>query len=196
MSSTQFHLINPTKQESRSSSNQKHGNVSNDAKRKLTSSKPPLWKVWLVAARPHTLTASVSPVLVGYYATQLAAGDSTNDGIDERVQLRWLALQWLMFCMLMQLGTNLHNDYSDFVQGADTEKRVGQARATQRGWLTPFQTAFAATSILFLGFMIGSSFIYQIAIKNDYEQEDNNPYISWKIYFMLFILFSCFMNRF
>jgi 1,4-dihydroxy-2-naphthoate octaprenyltransferase len=44
-------------------------------------------------------------------------------------------------------------------QGADTDKRVGQARATQKGWLTPFQTAAAATFVLGLALMLGIFFI-------------------------------------
>jgi 1,4-dihydroxy-2-naphthoate octaprenyltransferase len=60
----------------------------------------------------------------------------------------WLTLKALLFCIFVQLGTNLHNDYSDFVKGADTKDRVGQARATQQGWLSPAQTAAAACGCL------------------------------------------------
>ena len=64
--------------------------------------------------------------------------------------------------MLVQLGTNLHNDYADFVKGADTDKRVGQARATQKGWLTPFQTASAASLVLTVALFLGVNFINSI----------------------------------
>jgi 1,4-dihydroxy-2-naphthoate octaprenyltransferase len=57
--------------------------------------------------------------------------------------------------MLIQLGTNLHNDYADFVMGADTHQRVGQARATQKGWLTPQQTSAASTLLLGVALAIG-----------------------------------------
>jgi 1,4-dihydroxy-2-naphthoate octaprenyltransferase len=50
--------------------------------------------------------------------------------------------------MTVQLGTNLHNDYADYCRGADTDKRVGHARATAKGWLTPTQTCVAATAVL------------------------------------------------
>ena len=47
--------------------------------------------------------------------------------------------------MTVQLGTNFHNDYADFVKGADdTQTRVGQKRATAQGWLTPAQTCRAS----------------------------------------------------
>ena len=117
------------------------------------ATRPPLWKVWFVAARPHTLTASLSPVIVGYALTFYTVRDV------EKGTLWSLTAQWASFCMLVQLGTNLHNDYADFVKGADTDKRLGQARATQKGWLTPAQTAGASTFLLFLALVLGLSFI-------------------------------------
>ena len=133
------------------------------------SPRPPSWKVWLIASRPHTLTASISPVVVGCYATTVSSSFANH-----RMDFRMLILQWASFCMLMQLGTNLHNDYADFVKGADTEKRVGQARATQRGWLTPTQTATAACTVLVTGLALGVNFVSQIS----YHYEELVPSVS------------------
>lgn len=121
-----------------------------------SSSRPPLWKVWVTASRPHTLTASVSPVLVGYNVGLVLIENVEKDSYF------WLTMKWAAFCMLIQLGTNLHNDYADFVKGADTDKRVGQARATQKGWLTPFQTASAASLVLTLALLLGIGFIKDV----------------------------------
>jgi 1,4-dihydroxy-2-naphthoate octaprenyltransferase len=74
-------------------------------------SRPALWKVWWTAARPHTLTASLSPVIVGCNATLHAIQD-----LDVGNNFWSLTYQWAWFCMLIQLGTNLHNDYADFVK--------------------------------------------------------------------------------
>ncbi len=146
------------------------------------SRRPPLWKVWWVASRPHTLTASLAPAVVSYNA-----GLSIIDSIDRQRYLHF-AIQWAIFCMLMQLGTNLHNDYADFVKGADNDKRVGQARATQKGWLTPMQTASAATFVLAVGLLIGIRFVMGI----DREQEVGLA----RTLFMAFIVISSVFNAF
>jgi hypothetical protein len=64
------------------------------------SARPPLWKVWWVACRPHTLTAALSPVLVAYNA-----GLSVIEDVDKGSYL-WLTLQWAAFCMLVQVGSS------------------------------------------------------------------------------------------
>jgi hypothetical protein len=64
------------------------------------STRPPLWKVWWVACRPHTLTAALSPVLVAYNA-----GLSVIEDVDKGSYL-CLTLQWAAFCMLVQVGSS------------------------------------------------------------------------------------------
>ena len=100
--------------------------------------RPSSLKVWLAAARPQTLTAGAVPVGVG---TALAAADGALHVAS--------ALSALGGAIAIQLGTNLFNDYEDFRRGADTEERLGPARATQRGWLTPRQVG-VATAVAFL----------------------------------------------
>jgi len=102
--------------------------------------RPSVFEIWWTAARPHTLTASLCPCLVAYAAN--------------RPHLR-LQAAWTLFCITIQIGTNLHNDYSDWVQGADTDKRVGHERATAKGWLTPRQTCQAATAVLTVTLLSG-----------------------------------------
>lgn len=58
------------------------------------------------------------------------------------------AFTFWFFALFIQVGTNLHNDYADFVKGADTHERLGQARVTQKGWLSPAEVATGATLAL------------------------------------------------
>ncbi len=97
----------------------------------------PTLKTWLMAARPKTLTAALVPVMVG---TALAYGLGVG---------RWLpALAALVGAMLIQIGTNLTNDYYDFKKGADTEERLGPKRVTQSGLISP-STVLASALVCF-----------------------------------------------
>lgn len=122
-----------------------------------------LFYVWWTAARPHTLTASLCPCLVSFSANYY--NYNLNDAVNERTQYyRYfypIAFLWTLFCISVQLGTNLHNDYSDYVQGADDKKtRVGHIRATAAGWLTPQQTCIGATICLVVTFSCGICLIF------------------------------------
>jgi 1,4-dihydroxy-2-naphthoate octaprenyltransferase len=83
-------------------------------------------RLWLVAARPRTLPAAVSPVLVG---TALACNE------DHFHWLRFVCA--LVGSIFIQVGTNLANDYSDARRGADTEDRLGPVRVTAGGLMPP-----------------------------------------------------------
>jgi 1,4-dihydroxy-2-naphthoate polyprenyltransferase len=83
-------------------------------------------QAWVLAARPKTLTAAVAPVIGG-------AGLAVEHG--EAVLLPVVAA--LIGAVLIQIATNLANDYYDFVRGGDTHERVGPLRVTQAGLLSP-----------------------------------------------------------
>lgn len=83
-------------------------------------------KNWILAARPKTLIAGISPVLIG---TALA---SMHQSISFPI-----ALLCLLFSVMVQIGTNWANDYFDFLKGADTIQRKGPPRAVQSGWIRP-----------------------------------------------------------
>jgi len=73
----------------------------------------------------------------------------------------WPALAALLGALLIQVGCNLANDTFDFARGADTPDRLGPARATQKGWLTPAQVARGAGVSLFLALLVG---VYLVAV--------------------------------
>jgi 1,4-dihydroxy-2-naphthoate octaprenyltransferase len=107
-------------------------------------------RIWLMAARIRTLPASVAPVLVG---TALAGFQHVFH------PLRFFAA--LVGAMLIQVGTNLSNDYSDARRGADAEDRLGPVRVTAGG-LVPPRRVLLATYITFgLAVLVG---IYLIVV--------------------------------
>lgn len=96
-------------------------------------------RIWLNAARPRTLPAAVAPVLVGTAAAIYAADDLP----------RWsLFVAALVASVLIQIGTNLANDYSDARRGADSADRLGPVRVTSAGLITP-RRVLTATWIAF-----------------------------------------------
>jgi 1,4-dihydroxy-2-naphthoate polyprenyltransferase len=129
--------------------------------RRGQEAKPSLWKILWTAARPHTLTASFSPVIVGRALCLNVLKDER-----ELELFSSLFVRWILFCILIQLTCNTHNDYSDWVRGADDDKRVGQARATQKGWLSPFQVRFLATILAVLALIDGSLLIVDLQTRS------------------------------
>lgn len=92
---------------------------------------------WWLAARPATLWAAVSPVLVGSACAWQAGCFELST-----------ALVALAGGTLIQIGTNFANDLGDARRGADDERRVGPARAVATGWVTPRAMA-VATALAF-----------------------------------------------
>jgi 1,4-dihydroxy-2-naphthoate octaprenyltransferase len=66
----------------------------------------------------------------------------------------------LLGALLIQIGTNLANDVSDYDSGADDAGRIGPPRVTQRGWVRPSVVAAAAGVAFFGAALVG---IYLVA---------------------------------
>lgn len=95
-------------------------------------------QIWITAARPHTLTAAIAPVLAGL-------GLAAHQG-----PIHWgTATLTLLTALLLQIGVNFVNDVQDFEKGADTVgERLGPPRVTTLGLVTP-QAMWRATWITF-----------------------------------------------
>ncbi len=106
---------------------------------------------WWQAARPKTLLVSFSPVLVG---TALAYAETGQ-------WMPWVAFVALLAALLIQIGTNLHNDVADFERGADTPDRLGPPRATAMGWLTPHSVRRAAWACFAGAFLLGILLVWR-----------------------------------
>jgi 1,4-dihydroxy-2-naphthoate octaprenyltransferase len=86
----------------------------------------PRWKIWVLASRPATMTAAVSPLLVGGALAWVG---------DQFAPVAWVAA--LLGACFIQLGTNYANDVFDYEKGADTADRKGPLRVTQAGLVSP-----------------------------------------------------------
>jgi len=114
------------------------------------ASRPTSLQIWMMAARPKTLPAGIAPVLVG---TALAGY------LHVFHPLRFVAA--LLGSILIQVGTNLSNDYSDARRGADTEDRLGPVRVTAGGLVPPKQVLIATYVTFGLAVLCGA---YLIAV--------------------------------
>lgn len=98
-------------------------------------------KIWLLATRANTLIVSICPVLLGsFLATKI------------NYPIFFLALFYALF---LHIGTNLSNDYYDYLKGADTNQRQAPFSSIQLNLtsLKEIRVAFALSFIL--AFFIG-----------------------------------------
>jgi 1,4-dihydroxy-2-naphthoate octaprenyltransferase len=100
--------------------------------------------VWVLAARPKTLSAAAAPVVVG-------AGLGVFHGTGRLLPV----LAALVGALLIQIGTNLANDYFDFMKGTDTEDRLGPVRVTQAGLIPPETVRRGMMLTLGAAFLVG-----------------------------------------
>lgn len=106
-------------------------------------------RAWVLAARPRTLTAAAAPVLVG---TGLAAHHGAMAALP--------ATAALLAALLIQVGTNLANDYYDFARGGDTADRVGPVRVTQAGLIPPESVRLAMVLVLAAALVPGAYLVW------------------------------------
>ena len=89
------------------------------------------FKTWIRAARPRTVLLSFSGVLLGAFLAIFEVPEPVEGPTP------WLCL---FFCaltaVLLQILSNLANDYGDFKKGTDSAKRIGPQREMQSGAIT------------------------------------------------------------
>ena len=81
---------------------------------------------WVYATRPHTLGASIAPMLV-------VLGALIAEGVFDF----WSYLCALLVALSAQITSNFANDYFDYKGEKDTDKRVGFRRVLVTGEVTP-----------------------------------------------------------
>jgi 1,4-dihydroxy-2-naphthoate octaprenyltransferase len=98
---------------------------------------------WVEGARPRTLPAALSPVLVG------SGAGAAADGFD-----LGRALLALVVAVALQVGVNYANDYSDGIRGTDAV-RVGPLRLVGSGTSSPGSVRNAALAAFAIGAAAG-----------------------------------------
>ena len=98
---------------------------------------------WIAGARPRTLPAAVAPVLAGT-AIALWAHEA----------VWWKAVLALAVSLLLQVGVNYANDYSDGIRGTDDD-RVGPLRLVGSGLASARAVKVAAFAALGAAALVG-----------------------------------------
>lgn len=111
----------------------------------LRPAAPGAWRVGVAAIRPRTLSLAIAPVVLGS-AIAWADGHALRLGA---------FVAALVCALLIQIGTNLHNDVSDFQRGNDDAARVGPVRVTAAGWVQPTTMVRASIACFALALLLG-----------------------------------------
>jgi 1,4-dihydroxy-2-naphthoate octaprenyltransferase len=107
-------------------------------------------KTWFVAARPHTLSAAVVPVLVGSALVFWRPGFSGS------------VCGWtLVASLLVQIGANFVDEYSDHGTTASAHKYLAPHKVIARGLLTPGQVRTGAAVVFGAATLIGAGLVWR-----------------------------------
>ena len=104
-------------------------------------------KNWITGARVRTLPLAVAPIVLG---------SASADLVDRFDPL--LALLALLVALLLQVGVNYANDYSDGIRGTDAN-RVGPLRLTGSGLVRPQAVKLAAAVTFGLAALAGLAIV-------------------------------------
>lgn len=122
-------------------------------------------KNWIQAIRPKTLLASQAPIVLGLAIAFIEVG---------KINIL-VAILTAMCALVLQIASNLANDYLDAQRGVDNDARLGPKRMTSSGLitLTAMKNALIITLIiaLCLGIylmVIGGPFIMAIGLLSLY----------------------------
>lgn len=100
---------------------------------------------WVEGARPRTLPAAAAPVIIG-----TGAAYAVEEGVLP------FAILAMLVALLLQIGVNYSNDYSDGIRGTDeTGVRVGPVRLVGQGLAEPRQVKSAAFACFGMAALLG-----------------------------------------
>jgi len=110
---------------------------------------PVSWNTWVKTARPFSLTATVSPVLVG---TAVAAYDGTFHLVN--------FLAALFSALFLQVGANYFNEYFDYRYGLDSPESLGSSTVIFRHEMTAAQVLGGGIASFAIATLTGLLLIY------------------------------------
>lgn len=106
-------------------------------------------QIWLEAARPKTLPLALVSILTGSVLAYSAGHFSLT-----------IAIMAFVTATLLQILSNLANDYGDAVQGTDNDNRLGPQRAMQSGAVTAQQMKVAIIFNIILTAIAGLTLVF------------------------------------
>ncbi len=101
-------------------------------------------KAWIQASRAPFFVATLIPLALG--------------GVVARSEGHWDAAMWIVLfvaCFLVQLCTNLANDYFDCATGADAGDSIGGSRVVQEGKISLHEIRTALVILYAVAFVLG-----------------------------------------
>ena len=120
-----------------------------------TKSTPSLTS-WLKAFRLRTLPLALSSILMGSFL-------AIHDG-----KYNWLVIGLAaLTTTLLQILSNMANDYGDSQKGTDNVNRIGPLRTVQSGEISPSQMKTGIWVLSFLSLFSGVLLLY-VSFKNDF----------------------------
>ncbi len=108
----------------------------------------PSWRIWLKTARPFSLTASVTPILVG---TAIAGYDGKFNVI--------IFLATLLSSIFLQIGANYFNEYFDYRYELDTAESLGASTVIFRGEMSAGQVLGGGIGSFVIAAVLGALLI-------------------------------------
>ncbi|MCX6352861.1 MAG: 1,4-dihydroxy-2-naphthoate octaprenyltransferase [Bacteroidetes bacterium] len=106
-------------------------------------------KDWIKAARPHTLPLAIAGSLLG-----ISLAYHQLHGVNYLI-----AALTVFTSMLLQILSNIANDFGDAINGADNADRVGPLRMTQSGAITKTEMKKGMILLSVLSFLSGVSLL-------------------------------------
>jgi len=107
------------------------------------------YKAWIGAFRLRTLPLAIAGIILGSLLAK------SNDSFDLNI-----TLFAILTAILLQILSNLANDYGDFSKGTDNDQRVGPERALQSGKINQTQMKSALILFSFLSLSSGITLLW------------------------------------